>query len=285
MAIDGLNMKTGDKTAGRDSSLRVALFTDSNVFAGTERHILDLATGLCSAGVEASIACPGGTPLAERAREGGIRHIPIEKRGFFDWAAIRTLRRKLRSGELNLIHSHNGRTALSAAFAVKSSGFGSYVLTQHFLVPSRSARRGLKAVLSGVVHRWISRGAGHIIAISDASRRGIEERGESVNGNVTTVPNGISAPDSRRLAGAADVRAGLGVNPTQPLIVCAARLEKEKDVSSLIAAMATVVTVVREAICIIAGSGSQRERWPSRSTPLGFAIPSGLQASARMRFP
>jgi len=253
-----------------DCPVKILLFTDADVFAGTERHMLDLARGLRSEGIAVSIASPRVSVLAERAREEKIEHIAIEKRGFPDWAAIGVLRRKLRAGEVNLIHAHNGRTALSAALAVRLEGRGGYVLTQHFLTPSRAGRRGVKALVSNVLHRWISRGAGHLIAISDAARRGIEERGESANGNVTTIPNGIPVPERRSLADAAAVRAGLGIEARQPLIVCAARLEEEKDVASLIAAMPAVLAASPKAVCVIAGEGSLREALDAQIGSLGI---------------
>ena len=250
--------------------VRVALFTDADLFAGTERHILDLACGLRSTNVAVSISSPRVSVLANRAREEKIEHIPIEKGGFLDWAAIGILREKLRTGEINLIHAHNGRTAFSAALAVKLEGRGGYVLTQHFLMPSRAGRRGLKGALSNAIHRWISRNAGHLIAISDATRRRIEERGESEKGNVTTVPNGISAPDPRRLVEPAAVRSGLGIDRAQPLIVCAARLEVEKDIESLIAALPAVLAVAPEATCVIAGEGTLRTKLAAQISALGI---------------
>jgi len=250
--------------------LRVALFTDADVFAGTERHMLDLARGLRFAGMLPSLVSPRVSVLADRAKAEGIPHIAVEKGGFIDWAAIRTMREKLRSGEIEVIHAHNGRTALTAALAVKLERRGAYVLTQHFLIPSRATRTGLKGWVSNALHRWISRGAGHIIAISDASRRGIEERGESANGNVTTVPNGISAPDSSKLTSPGEMRATLGIAPGRPLIVCAARLEKEKDVTSLIAAMPSVVAAVPNAVCVVAGDGSERAARAAQIQQLGL---------------
>lgn len=255
--------------------LRVALFTDADVFAGTERHMLDLARGLRLAGAVPSIACPRVSALGDRARADGIEHIVIEKGGFIDWAAIGTLRRKLRAGELDVIHAHNGRSALSAALAVKLERRGAYVLTQHFLIPSRATRRGLKASVSTAIHRWISRGAGHIVAISDATRRGIEERGEAT-GNVTTVPNGIPAPDPAKLTPPPALRASLGIGADRPLIVCAARLEVEKDVASLIAAMPAVLDSVPTALCVVAGEGSLRAELTARIEALG------LQDSVRL---
>jgi glycosyltransferase involved in cell wall biosynthesis len=263
-------MTMGDPVPNDLRPLRVALFTDADVFAGTERHMLDLARGLRAAGMLPSLVSPRVSVLADRAAVDGIPHIAVEKGGFIDRPAIRVMRGKLRSGEIDVIHAHNGRTALIAALAVKLERRGTYVLTQHFLIPSRATRTGIKGFVSNALHRWISRGAGHIIAISDASRRGIEERGESATGNVTTVPNGISAPDLAKLTPPAEVRAALGIAPGRPLIVCAARLEKEKDVASLIAAMPSVVAAVPNAVCVVAGDGSERAERAAQIQTLGL---------------
>jgi glycosyltransferase involved in cell wall biosynthesis len=250
--------------------LRVALFTDANVFAGTERHMLELARGLAAAGAVPVLVSPKISVLADRAREEGIDHMPVEKGGFIDRPAIAAMRQKLRNGEIDIIHAHNGRTKLSAALAVKLEGRGSYVLTQHFLQPNRTTRRGPVGLVSNLLHRWISHGAGHIIAISDASRRAMEERGEATSGNVTTVPNGISAPDPAKLVPAATMRARLGVAAGQPLIVCAARLEKEKDVASLVAAMPAVLASSPGALCLIAGEGKERDALVAQIEALGL---------------
>jgi glycosyltransferase involved in cell wall biosynthesis len=252
------------------TGLRVALFTDADVFAGTERHMLDLARGLRTLGACPSLFSPRISALADRAREDGFEHIAIEKGGAIDWPAISALRQKLRAREIDVIHAHNGRTALSAALAVKLAGRGAYVLTQHFLIPTRATRSGIKGALSNALHRWISRGAGHIIAISDASRRGIEERDEAT-GNVTTVPNGVPAPDPEKLVAAADVRARFGIASDRPLIVCAARLEKEKDVASLIDAMPAILAAVPDAFCLVAGGGSLHDELLARIQSLGIA--------------
>ena len=258
------------KPVPEERAMRVALFTDSDVFAGTERHMLDLARGLSEAGVKVLITCPTGSPLAERARGEGIPVIGIEKGGFIDWAAISILRERLWAGEIDLIHAHNGRTALSAALAVKMERRGSYVLTQHFLEPCRATRRGPKAFLSSAVHRWISCGAGNVIAISEAAHDGIEARGESANGNVTVVPNGISQPAAGSLVSPSEIRARFGIYSKQPFIVCAARLELEKDMRSLIAAMPAVLAASPTAVCVIAGEGSHREALASQIKELGI---------------
>jgi glycosyltransferase involved in cell wall biosynthesis len=257
-------------------AIRAALFTDSDAFAGTERHMLDLGRELLAAGTDVSIACPAATPLSTRAERSGIKVIPIEKRGFVDWTAVGILQRNLRAGKINLIHAHNGRTALSAALAVKLEGNGRYVLTQHFLEPSRTGRNGPKALVSSAVHRWISRSAGHIIAISDAVGWGIRNRGECCVGNLSVIPNGIAPPVEPQLVPPSDVRAALGVKADAVLVVCAARLELEKDVRSLISAMPAVIKAAPDAVCVIAGEGSQRDALEALIRELGTGASTRL---------
>src|SRR5450432_1461938 len=96
----------------------VLLFTDSDAFAGTERHMLDLASGLRGQAVGVGIACPVPSPLAQRAAERNIPVTAIPKRGMLDRHAIALLRQLLSNDSVQIIHSHNGRTGMLAAIAV-----------------------------------------------------------------------------------------------------------------------------------------------------------------------
>lgn len=241
-----------------DMLLRVVLFTDADVFAGTERHMLDLARGLRAEGADVSVACPMPSPLAEKAGAEGFKVVSIQKRGLVDWAAVRTLRGLLRSGQIEIVHAHNGRTALSSALAVTLEGRGAAVATQHFLEPNHVTQRGVKGLLPAAAHQWVSRQTSQFIAISQAVRREMERRGEAPGHKITVVPNGLVPPDPARLTPPAEVRAALGVPHDAPLLVCAARLEREKDVASLVSAMTHVRAVVPAAVCVVAGEGSER---------------------------
>ena len=116
-----------------ESNLKVLLLTDSDGFAGTERHILDLAKGLRVQGVTVAVACPEPSPLGDGLNREGLPHVVMQKGGLYDRAAIHMLRDLLVSGKFDILPSHNGRTALIAALAVKSAGRGYLVATQHFV--------------------------------------------------------------------------------------------------------------------------------------------------------
>ncbi len=172
---------------------------------------------------------------------------------------MRALGAKLRSRSIDLIHSHNGRTALIAALAVVLAGRGRTVTTQHFLEPARTTRQGWRGWAGRQLHRTILQQAAGVVAISDAVRAGILGRGEAAAGKVQRVWNGIADPAATPLLPPDEVRAALGIAQEVPMIVCAARLEPEKLVGDLIEAMPGVLRVVPEAVCVIAGEGRQRE--------------------------
>jgi glycosyltransferase involved in cell wall biosynthesis len=238
--------------------MHVALYTDSNVFAGTERHILELAGALKEEGVVVSICCPSDSPLRRAAAEMNIESIVIEKRGLLDIPAILTLRKLLASGRIDLVHAHNGRTALAAAVAGRLARKGSVVATQHFIDPAHAGRVGLLAGLYRGVHRWVQRETDHYIAISRAVEDAMVAREGGLAGKVTVVPNGISAPETAALLPADEVRRDFGIPADGLLIVCAARLQKEKDVPTLVAAMGPVAEQFPNARCVIAGEGEEQ---------------------------
>src|SRR5688500_5746375 len=120
--------------------MRVLLLTDADVFAGTERHMLDLALALRRRGVDALLGCPSPAVLKDRGRAAGLEVVTLQKGALVDVPAICVLKRMLASGSIDLIHAHNGRTALQAVLAVVLAGSGRVAMTQHFLEPSHATR-------------------------------------------------------------------------------------------------------------------------------------------------
>jgi glycosyltransferase involved in cell wall biosynthesis len=241
-------------------SPRVLLLTDADVFAGTERHILSLACALRQEGVTVHIGCPAPSPLAERAGEEKIPVIAIPKRGSIDRQAARLLRGLIRRGDLQIIHAHNGRTALAGAIALRGLRQGKLVISQHFLEPAHARRRGAAAMLSRVIHHWINARADRFIAVSQAVADAMRQR-EGLNGKrVNVIHNGLAATNAALLRPPTEIRAEFGIDAQSPLIVCAARLEPEKDIPTLIEAMKIVHNDFPDTVCLIAGKGSQQDR-------------------------
>lgn len=109
-------------------------------------------------------------------------------------------------------------------------------------------------------------------------------RGEDALGKkVTVILNGISPPDTVNLTPTQRIREELGIYQDAPLIVCAARLEQEKDVTTLIASMKTVLAEFPDARCVIAGQGKQRtelEAQIARDGTTGKVVLAGFRDDA-----
>ena len=256
--------------------MKALLLTDSAAFAGTERHMLDLAYALRELGVDATLACPGRGEMAALARGEGLPVFPLESGGLRTLQAVDVLRRNLRAGRWDIIHAHNGRSALLAALARCLARRGTLVTTQHFIDPARTKRRGWRAALAGMAHRWVDHQTGAVIAISEAVKEALLRRDGTPPGRVHVALNGIRDPAARPLRAPESVRAGLGLPPLAPLVVCVCRLEPEKNVETLVRAMPAVLAGFPEAVCVVGGAGSEQARIAGEIGRLGLERPVRL---------
>jgi glycosyltransferase involved in cell wall biosynthesis len=111
-------------------------------------------------------------------------------------------------------------------------------------------------MVSKAAHHWVDSGVDRFIAISKASAQGMLDRKEVPAEKVKVVLNGMAAPDVASLKNAATLRTEMRTAPHAPLVVCVARLEPEKDITTLLKAMKQVVAAIPAAICWVAGEGS-----------------------------
>jgi glycosyltransferase involved in cell wall biosynthesis len=251
--------------------MRVLLLTDSDVFAGTERHILELGAGLMAAGVEVAVGAPSPSPLAQRCEDDRIPFHVIHKGGSYDRAAINVISRLFLENEIDIVHAHNGRTALVAALARQRVGRGKVIFTQHFLYPAHVNRSGLGGLASRLAHHWVNKRVSQTIAISTAVRDRMVARHPGGAERINVVHNGISDPVTSFPQSRLEIRRGLSIDEDIPLIVCAARLEEEKGISLLVDAMARLADCVPAARCLIAGQGSQQGAVVAQIGRLGLA--------------
>jgi glycosyltransferase involved in cell wall biosynthesis len=255
-------------TSGNGVLFRTLLLTDADVFAGTERHILSLATALKTQGVAVAIGCPVPSPLAERAAQEGITVISIPKRGLIDWRAAKQLRQLAKAHKVQIIHAHNGRTTLAAAIGLRGLCEARLVSSQHFLQPARLRRRGVVALISRTIHHWMNGRIHRFVAVSNAVAQSLD--GQAHAQRVRVVPNGVAACDGSKLHPREDLRRELGIAFDTPLLVCAARLEPEKDIATLITAMAEVCKRFPNSHCVIAGRGSMQQTLADQIDRLGL---------------
>lgn len=245
--------------------LKVLLVMDTPIWAGTESYVQTLALALRelpaespAAKVAVSIAAPPGSPLWMRARQAKLSVVAVARLHPWSLDTLQTLSRRLRRGDTDVIHAHNGRTALFAALAVRLAGRGAAVLTHHFIAPAHAESRSALGRLKGAVHVQLAKGIAHHIAISGAVAEALIARGEVAPPRVTIVRNGIQAPRQSE--------APQKLPPEMRAeIACIARLDKEKDLPTLVRAMKILRDERREAAprCVVAGEGIERSNLES----------------------
>ncbi|RYG53670.1 hypothetical protein EON80_32475, partial [bacterium] len=201
--------------------MRVLLLTDADAFAGTERHMLDLAVALREVGVSPTLSCPAGAPLAQRGERFGLANFPIEKGGLIDWNAVKILKAALKARKFDVLHAHNGRMHLSAALAILLARRGALVFTQHFIEPGHTRQRGPKSALFAKVHHFVAGRTHRFIAISNAVKQAMLQRHEAEASLIEVVPNGIGDPQQTRLTPAPETRAQYDIPHDATLLVCA----------------------------------------------------------------
>jgi glycosyltransferase involved in cell wall biosynthesis len=249
--------------------MTVLLLTDADVFAGTERHILSLACALQGEQIEVKIGCPVPSPLAQQAAAAKIEVISIAKRGLIDWRAAKQLRRLVKSGQIHLVHTHNGRTCLAAAIGLWGTR-GRLVASQHFLDPAHTRRHGAAAMVSRILHHWMNGRVDKFIAVSQAVADALCPREKISRDRIAVIHNGLAASPAEPLRPVSEVRGVLGIDPQAPLVVCAARLEAEKNIGALILAMQSVRERLPAARCLIAGKGSLHPALAAQIEQLGL---------------
>ncbi len=245
----------------RATPLRVALLLDTRAWAGTESYVLSLARALQALpaddrarGVRVWVATPRASALWKRARAASISTFAIGRRGEWDPSTVWLLARRLKRRELDIIHVHNGRTALWGALAVKLARRGACISTQHFIEPAHAGETGWKGRLKSAVHRQLESGVAHHIAISHAVANAFLGRSHLADDLVTVVHNGIEVPT--KAPELAQMPPELCAD-----VACIARLEEEKDIPTLVRALALLNArrpQSRRVRAVIAGEGQQR---------------------------
>lgn len=252
--------------------MKILLLTDSDAFAGTEQHMLSLATALSREGQLVYVGSPSGSPLAKRCEASGIKTLAVEKKGVVDLGAVAACVRHIRRESIDVLHVHNARMALVASIVRLFVQSIKIVFTQHFIAPTHVSRHGLKRILSDVIHRFIAGGLDQIVCVSFATRTAMLQRGGPyAHCHSTVIYNGIDA-NQYNLQSADDVsnaKVELNIPTESTVVLIASRLELEKAVDVGLTAFASLVADGRKLILVIAGQGSQLSDLKQLASNLG----------------
>jgi glycosyltransferase involved in cell wall biosynthesis len=240
--------------------MTVLLLTDSDAFAGTEQHMLTLAVALQNLEQNVYVGCPSGSPLEVRCLDSGVSTAKFEKNGAVDVKAVVDLIKFVKRDNIDIVHVHNGRSALIARLAKCLYPTLKVVFTQHFIAPSSAKRSGVLKTMSNSIHSFIAAGLDHIICISAAVKDAIDLRNDAyARCSKSVIMNGIetlnlkvpSNDDIRTL------RTELQIPQCAKVVLSASRLEPEKSVDLILKAFAIICRNNPNVILVIAGGGSE----------------------------
>jgi glycosyltransferase involved in cell wall biosynthesis len=240
-------------------SMRILLVVDSLDIGGAEQHVVDLAQGLQAQGHRVEVACACAGPLASELTSSGIPlHVvmkrPVKRRVdlIFAWQ----LRRVLRQGKFDLVHSHLYASMTAASLAVRGTHLG-LVTTVHS--ENRWQQVGARFV-SGLVYRR----AGGVIAVSSRIGRLLTEDHRVPPAQIHVIPNALHLSES------APAGVHMACSRRHPLIGVIARLQHEKGVDVFLGAVQQLISRLPDLQSVVIGGGPEARSLQRRASALGL---------------
>ena len=235
--------------------ISVLQFTNSNVRAGVEEHMLMLLRGLDRRRFHLNVVCP--PELARRIQQDlpeDVNLFPLDLNGPTQFGAMLSLGRILRQQRVGILHSHMFWSSLFASPVGWLNRVPLIVETAH----GREAwRKGWKA--SFFIDRCIGRSVDQYIAVSTANARYLIQEKKYSARKVSVVHPGC---DFRKFATGMPeppgLRRSLGFGESDPVMVIVARLEPQKGHRILLEALSAVLKDFPNVRLVVVGEGSQR---------------------------
>lgn len=252
--------------------MKVLMLQDTRNYAGTESHILTLSDALSKVdGIDIDLLVPRGSELEKRSQS-MVHQCHVCRLSlmafFFSTLGIGRIVRP------DILHAHNGRMTLVAVLAAKLLGC-KVVASQHFLEPAHFSSTGLSGKVKRALHQWVGRQLDFRICVSQAALTSMQKRGDVIArfaSDYSVIHNGIdvgkvlhNVTKTRE-----EVRSDFGIPISSKLIMCAARLEPEKCVDTLLDAFKIVTNGGLDVHLIITGDGSLRGALQQRIVELGL---------------
>lgn len=230
---------------------RVLVVIDEMEVGGSQRQVVNLLLGLAARGRHPSLLYfRSPSFLVSELSEAGIPVHRIHKNGRYDPVFVGKLAQFLRAGRYDVVH----------CFSITAEVWVRLVLP---LVPRTRfvcSVRGLSKELSPLTwraKRWVMRRAEATISNSAVAAAYVARRCGLPPERIDVVPNGLAARDERDLQARSAHRALLGLPLSQPLLLFVGRLVPQKNLPTLLQAMALIPERERPLLWI-AGEGPER---------------------------
>lgn len=234
---------------------------------GLPRVVETLCRAIDPALFEVSALCLNfGGELADALTGDGIAvHVLEQAERKPDYLSSLRVARFLRAGAFDVVHSHNTQPFLDAAVGTLLAR------RRSVLVHTDHARNFPDKLRYMVLENLLARRAYRVVGVSEHTTENLHRYERIPRRKLVTIPNGI---DGRLFEGTVDraaIRSSLGVPPGARVALFGSRLEAQKDVPTLLAAMAMLAARRPDLHLVIAGQGSLQDDLRARAAALGIS--------------
>jgi len=236
------------------------LITELDV-GGAEKTLCRLASGLDKTRYDIAVAClTGEGPLGRWLTDRGIPVHYIRMKSIFDGGAVRRLAHILETSRADILHTFLFHANIAGPVAARIARTRT-VITSVRVVEPRLYRLW--------TYSWTHRLVDAVTCVSESVRRHMLRHASVPAWKLVTIPNGVSVEEYQRPP--ADIRRELGIASGAPIVLCVARLEKQKGVRYLLHAARMIIRELPEVRFLIAGKGRLEKKLRRLSTRLNVS--------------
>lgn len=263
--------------SGRNGPEKLCVLTvvDALRTAGAETVASRIALGLDPDRFE-SIICstrPSAQHLVDAVRAAGVDVLELDRRSRVDVWRWRPLAQLLRSGRVDVLHTHKFGSNLWAALLKPRSPLPVLIAHEHSWSYERRPRRIVDREL-------IARRADAVVAVSPTDRQRMIELERIQPEKIVYIPNGTPDPPTGR---ADAVRDELGLTPSNSVVGTVCGLRPEKELGTALRALGRLAPHRPELRFVVVGDGPERGRLERLADELGVpALFLGQRANDEM---
>jgi glycosyltransferase involved in cell wall biosynthesis len=239
---------------------------------GAQTQLARLAPLLAQAGSDIQIVClRTSTPLSQAIQQAGVcvTHLGMARWNPIQIVQLVALLRRLQPA---IVHTHLTAAGLVGRIAARLAAIPHVIVHEHLGLAYELSTTPVPVLLAQrVADRWLMRSGDRWIAVAEAARQAKIAIQALPPEQVLTVFNGLD-PQPYRAAHAnrANIRATLGIEPNQRVIMMVGRLIEGKGQALLLRAIAKLGQH-DHLRCLIVGSGPDLERLQALSHTLAIS--------------
>ncbi len=240
------------------AKISICEMIDQPTLGGGQAVLFSLADHLNRDLFDTAVASAPGGPLAERAREKGLKHIavPLDKK-----IGLRTVGRIasiLRENKFDILHTHGGYAGLYGRLAARRAGTPVVVHTLHGIHYLHCRNPVLRQLLISL-ERFCSRLSDGLILVSYSDLGRALRHRLAAEDKMSVILNGIPTPEKISAEANENKRLELGLEADRPVVGTVARLHRQKGVVWLVRAGAIICHRFPQVRIVVVGGGPEEK--------------------------